>query len=158
MSREHTSTSEDEEYKEYRKTAQIEHANVFRVILHALVDRVRNRERECELDEIKKGDLIRLDRVRYFEVLKSSFPDVVFDKKDLKKGKLCLRGRDRSFENAYDKCFKQLHDMNVVQKTLSLSMDEKWKWDIIANVHCQKYFDESMSAKDIMAEVCVYFY
>lgn len=158
MPGEQTDSSEDEEYWQNRREAQIEHENVFRAILHALVDRVMNRERRCELDEISKGDLVRLDSVKYFKVLKSSFSDVIFDKKDLKTGKLYLRGRGSSFEDAYDKCFKQLHEMNIVKKTLSLSIDEKWKWDIIANVHCQKYLDEKMSAKDIMAKVCVYFY
>lgn len=152
-----TNTREDEEYREKRRKAQIEHKSVFRYILNTLVIRARNRERRIYVEEIDKGDLKLLDRIRYFKVLKSSFQDVDFDTEKMEEGKLELKGRGSSFDDAYDRCSKQLQDMNIIQESFSLNMDEKWKWDIIATFHCQEYFDETMSAENIMAEVCINF-
>ena len=129
----------------------------FRHHIFPYIIRKRNRERRIHVDEIGKGDLKLLDRVRYFKVLKSSFPDVDFDTEKMEEGKLELKGGGSSFDDAYERCSKQLQHMNIIQESVSLNMDERWKWDILANFHCQEYFDETMSAENIMAEVCINF-
>ena len=153
---EHESTDEDNEYREYRSRMQSEHRITFLPSLRELIAFVTNRERHCDVDEINKGDLERLDRVRYFKSLMSLYPDVDFNV-DTRKGKVQLRGRGKSFEDAFDMCFTQVRDINIVERNLTLSLEDKWKWDIVANVRCQKYLGEKMRSDDIIAEVCIAF-
>jgi hypothetical protein len=152
--RECEDADEVEEYKKYRERMRRKHVVNFLSSLNALIALVRDRHRHCEVDEIKKGDIVLLDRVRYFKCLESLYPSVDF-RVDKKKGKVHLKGRGKPFENAFDKCFKQLHEINVVEISLPLKLDERWKWDIVANVHCQQYFEDIMASKDMMAEVCI---
>ena len=147
-----SSTDEDDVYSEYRSKMQSEHRIAFLPSLRELIAFVTNRERNCDVDEINKGDLERLYRVRYFKFLMSLYPDVDF-KVDNRRGKVQLRGRGKSFEDAFDMCFTQVRDVNIVERNLALSLEDKWKWDIVANVRCQKYLGEKMTSDDIMAEI-----
>ncbi len=143
-----------DEYVEYRRRVQAEHRIAFLPSLQALIAFVTNKDRHCDVDEIRNGDLKLLDRVRYFRVLKSRYTDVEFTV-DTRKGKVRLRGQGTSFEKAFDACFKEVREMDIVERNLCLNLEEKWKWDIVANMHCQQYFEEHMN--DIMAKVCVIF-
>ena len=147
---------EDEEYREYRKKMQSEHRIAFLPSLRELMGFVTNRERHCDVEEIFKGDLKRLDRVRYFKFVTSLYPDVTFTI-DTRRGKVQLRGRGKSFEDAFDMCFRQMRDTNVVERNLDLNLKDKWKWDIVANMRCQQYLGDKLTANDIMAEVCAAF-
>ncbi len=152
----HEETDENDGNREDRNQAHAEHRIAFLPSLQAIIAFVTKRERHCDVDEIKQGDLRLLDHVRYFRSLKSLHPGVYFEV-DTLAGKVHLRGRGNSFEDAFDKCFRQVREMNIIVQNLHLNLEEKWKWAIIANVHCQQYFEEHMASNDIMAEVCVLF-
>ena len=144
---------ESTEYRELRERAQVEHSLVFIPILQRLIARVRNRDRQCDIDEINEGDLRLLKDATYFGYIRSLYPDVEFTI-DTVKGNVHLRGRGKSFEDAFDKCFKQLFHMEIVKQSLRLSTDERWKWNIVANMHCQTYLEENLASNGIIAKVC----
>ena len=62
---------ESTEYRELRERAQVEHSLVFIPILQRLIARVRNRDRQCDIDEINEGDLRLLKDATYFGYIRS---------------------------------------------------------------------------------------
>ena len=116
-----------------------------------LTSKTRSREVDATLLNVKD-----LERVRFFKCLKDLYPRVKVEL--VKNGKIILKVKEKcdlsGLEDAYDMCFKTLQELNIVERNLSLSLEEKWKWDIVAHSDCQAYLDKMMS-HDVKAEVCV---
>ena len=110
-------------------------------------------QRHCEVDVICVDDVDRtLDRIRYFKLLKSKYPDVNFSAEN---GKILITGRGESYERAVDMCSLDMRKINIFEEKIPLELDEKWKWEIIENTHCQEYLERKMPLDNIKAEVCV---
>ncbi len=112
-------------------------------------------QRHCEVDVICVDDVPverTLDRIRYFKHLKSKYPDVNFS---VENGKILITGRGESYERAFDMCSLDMRKINIFENRIPLELDEKWKWEIIENTHCQEYLERKMTLDNIKAEVCV---